>query len=322
MTSVPPLVPISYSLTRDSDKRQRQIERDYDLALTAASVDDIRRIEAANLIASANAARANLAAQQASLDVAEASHTELREINSGIARSNSLLADILSAVDDMADELANVHGAIERQTEMQRAAFLAVHAELTRIAGQLLESHHTLKNIEEVLRSPYEAQVRELSKNAIHWIDAGKKHSGREQSDDFDDAFQQLEEIIKIPKGNQDYVTWFQIGWLRWKHHKNVASAEEAFYRAARLSAPTTNAYHVTSLRHWAYMLYLQQKFEDAYQTIQRAVVLSREHDVLFDAARYASLTGRNEEAVRLLDECIELRPTTIVEMFAEEDFQ
>ncbi len=30
----------------------------------------------------------------------------------------------------------------------------------------------------------------------------------------------------------QDYVAWFQLGWLRWKHENNVQSAEEAFYRA------------------------------------------------------------------------------------------
>ena len=61
MASVPPFVPFSSFLMPFSDKRERQIERDYHLALTAASVDALREIQAAHLAVSVNAARANLA---------------------------------------------------------------------------------------------------------------------------------------------------------------------------------------------------------------------------------------------------------------------
>ncbi len=318
MESLPPSISLFHPT-----KHERQIERDYQITLTASNVDQLKQIEAANLAVTAQAARANLAAQKANQALSRSNLAALENIRDEHRETNVMLGNILDVLEDMSAELANIHNAIDRQTAMQRAAFRIVHADLTRIAESVLETHKTLKNIEVLLRQPYETKVLELRNQASRWLERGMNNSERqkEQADDYEDAFRLLEEVIKNPVGNQDYVAWFQIGWLRWKHYNDKPSAEQAFYRATRLSAPTTDAYHVKSLRHWAQMQYEQQKYEDAYQTIQRAVAISREHDVLRDAARYASRTGRNQEAIQLLDECIELRPTTIVEMFAEEDF-
>ena len=145
---------------------------------------------------------------------------------------------------------------------------------------------------------------------------------GRERDDDFEDASHLLQEVIKNPIGNQDYVAWFQTGWLQWKHFRNLPEAERAFHRAVRLSAPEANDYYRLSIRHLAHMQYLQGRHEDAYQTIQRAIKAATDHDAPFDAARYAARTGRTAEAVALLDQCIDLVPATIITMFAEEDFR
>ncbi len=62
--------------------------------------------------------------------------------------------------------------------------------------------------------------------------------------------------------------------------------------------------------------------YNDAYATIQKALQVSpKSHDIRYDAARYAAKTGREQEALDLLDKCINQRPQTIVEMFSEEDF-
>ena len=79
--------------------------------------------------------------------------------------------------------------------------------------------------------------------------------------------------------------------------------------------------WHTKSLRHLAQMQYLLGKLDDAYATAHRALAVRREHETLYDTARYASKTGRKDEMVALLDECIELQPNTIVTMFSEEDF-
>lgn len=69
-------------------------------------------------------------------------------------------------------------------------------------------------------------------------------------------------------------------------------------------------------------MLYLQGKHEEAHSLMQKALSINREHDTLFDAARYAAKTGRGAEALDYLEKCVLARPTTIVTMFAEADFQ
>lgn len=68
-------------------------------------------------------------------------------------------------------------------------------------------------------------------------------------------------------------------------------------------------------------MKYLQGQHEEAYQTMHKAINISQDHDTLFDAARYAAKTGRESEVASLLEKCINLQPTTIVTMYAEEDF-
>ena len=102
----------------------------------------------------------------------------------------------------------------------------------------------------------------------------------------------------------------------------DVAQAKEAFFQAQRLSALLRDLWHTKSVRHMAAMQREQEKLEDAYHTIHRALAVSREYESLLDAARYASKTGRSEEATRLLDECVGIRPETIITMFAEEDFK
>ena len=59
-----------------------------------------------------------------------------------------------------------------------------------------------------------------------------------------------LKSTTDNPIGMQDYVAFFQIGWLLWKHEHDIVAAEDAFYRAQRLSSSKRDLYHALSLRH------------------------------------------------------------------------
>jgi tetratricopeptide (TPR) repeat protein len=103
---------------------------------------------------------------------------------------------------------------------------------------------------------------------------------------------------------------------------RNLAEAEEAFYQAARLSGPKADFFHAYSLWHLANMQDLQGRPAEAYDTVHKALrITPNDHDTMYDAARYAAKTGRESEALQLLDKCINLQPQTIITMFSEEDF-
>ena len=144
---------------------------------------------------------------------------------------------------------------------------------------------------------------------------------GRDRKEDFNDSMRLFRITMENPIGMQDYVVWFHYGWLLWQHEEKIPEAAEAFYRAGRLSGHKADLYHLESLRHLAHMQYLLGNLEDAYQTIQKALAMDGHHATLYDAARYAARTDRPQESLRLLEACIRMQPTTIVSMFAEEDF-
>ena len=231
-------------------------------------------------------------------------------------------ADNLRAHQETNRYLSSIEAGIDRLNDTVTEGFDAVTDGLERISKQMMQQQRILNDIAEILRRPYEAKVLELRREAHKWLTSGMKTTGRDRDESWKDATRLLHTVIENPIGMQDYVVWFQHGWLLWKHKKNVPEAEEAFYRAQRLSAASRDLYHLKSLRHLAYMQYLQDKHTDAYATIQKALNVSRNHATVYDAARYAAKTGREQESLSLLDECIELEPTTIITMFSEVDFQ
>lgn len=123
------------------------------------------------------------------------------------------------------------------------------------------------------------------------------------------------------PIGKQDYVSWFQIGYLRWKHLGDLAQAEEAFRRAVRLSEPSADQYFSESVRHLAHIRYLQHAPQEALEILRRIEDKSPDAEVRYELARYAAVSGRPEEAISWLERAIEAKPTTILAMFVEPDF-
>ncbi|HWT00060.1 MAG TPA: hypothetical protein VN256_07425 [Pyrinomonadaceae bacterium] len=232
----------------------------------------------------------------------------LAEIANRQDRTNDLLYSLVEGVGDL-------NHSVKVQNEVLQQGF-------KESAQLLLQQQHTLEQIADVLSRPYETQVLELLREADRALTTGMKSLGRDRREEFADASRLLREVLANPIGSRNYVAWFQMGWLKWKHEQNITEAEEAFYQASRLSAPKADLYHTRGLSHLAYMQYFEAKYSDAYATIHQALRLSPDdHDIRYDAARYAARDGREVEALDLLDKCIEQEPQTFVLMFTERDF-
>ena len=216
--------------------------------------------------------------------------------------------------------------------------------------GVLRENQKTLAAISETLSHRYDTEVKELLAEGVRWLKEGAKSDELKEADSFearkaldywDTALKRFNDVVANKVGEQNYVAWFEIGWLRWKliamRHTGEPSvlvelfhdAEKAFYTAQLYSAPNRDLLHTKALRHMAEMQYLQgkhgkdpqTKYAEAWQTSQRALTVSREYETIYNAARYAAKLSRRNDVVSCLDECIELRPGTIQIMFSEEDF-
>lgn len=300
--------------THDS-RRLRDIENNYHVEMIAENTGQLRQYHSQSL---------RLQAAQAAITVQGFSEMAARQdttnnILGGMAQDMGAMVSGINRLNDGMDTLNRT------ATDTLDAVYsleATVNDCFERVSQQMLQQQKTLDDIAELLRRPYEAKAKELRVEADKWLTQGMKNTGRDREEDWKDAMRLLRVCVENPIGMQDYVAWFQIGWLLWKRDQNIAEAEDAFYRAQRLSASKADLYHVKSLRHYAYMLYLQGKHEEAYSLMQKALGINTEHDTLFDAARYAAKTGHGAEALDYLEKCILERPTTIVTMFAETDFQ
>lgn len=237
-------------------------------------------------------------------------------------QANSMLLALVGNVDQLNAGIDSLNFAADvtidllyEQTEVLQKGFEI-------IAERMLSQQKTLREIADIIRSPYETKALELLQEAENALRNGMQSTGRDQVEEFKDAERLLGLIIKNPIGSRNYVAWFQIGWINWKYKNNYLEAEEAFYQSARLSGSAGDLYNVYSQRHRAYMQYLQGRPADAYETVQKALnILPNDYDINYDAARYAAKTKREEQALQFLEKCIELHPTTINTMFAEDDF-
>lgn len=296
---------IDYYLKNDEG---RQIDIDYHVAMLATNSREVVKI---------NSQLFKVQAAQAAITLKgfESLYLQNKETNKSLDNVNRGLEKI-----DL--NLANIGESINRiETSIEQIS-LELENGFREVASVLIEQRELLKKIARQLGSPYEQKVLELRNEADRWLLAGMNEIGRERDENFDDALRLFECCLENPIGMQDYVVWFQIGWLNWKHKKDLKSSENAFYRSQRLSKINKDIYHLKSLRHLAIILYLQNKFEEAYQSIIIAVLLfPNDHDTLFDAARYAAKTGREEESLEYLSKCIDQCASTSITMFAEKDF-
>lgn len=272
--------------------------------MAAANSGQIAAFEAESLRMQAEMAAENIRQGKALSEIVE----EFRELNTSI--------DGLRL--ETCEGFLSLESAISDQTN-------AIVDHLRQLSSIMVLQQKELRKISNSLSTPYESQALELRRQAGKWLDRGRSKvmSDDSRTDDFHDAMGLLLKIIENPIGNQDYVTWFEIGWLRWKLETDIAGAEQAFRRAARLSGENADLYHSLSLRHVAHMLYLKGDIESAFEILLRNFEPTcRIIGVPFDLARYAARTGRTSKAIKLLEYCIDRQPTILITMFAEEDFR
>lgn len=302
-------------------QRLRRIEHEYALELTAHNSEVIKH-------SLQELTRGQLLQSKANVLAMSELAARSDETNEHLSQSNVYLASIEQSLNFLGHEMtsvrtgiADVNSNLEQIDESVRAGFMSIEKVLTKVAGHLAEHSERLAEIGELLRQPYETEVRELADTAEEWLRRGSQTIGDDRRENWDEALKVFEMIVQNPKGRLDHTVWFKIGYLRWQHLTDVDSAIAAFNTARRVSSPRPDLYYLKSLRHLAYMYSLQGKFDKAYEFIGQAVEYSRDHETLFDAARYAARTHRRSEAIERLNECIDLEPLTIDLMFSEPDF-
>lgn len=307
----------------------------YDLSRQAEVVRDIDNQYQMELIAESNHQLVEYQAQLLRLQH-EAAITNIRNMTDSTYRqdqANNLLSALVGGVDQISHSIDSLNAterealhALNAQTEVMQRGFedlaTRIQGGFEDIASRMMEQQHELENIGYLLSKPYETKVRELLNEAENALMAAMQSRDRDQLEEFKDASRLLQDVLANPIGSRNYVAWFNTGWINWKFNQNLAEAEEAFYQAARLSAPYEDIYHTKSLRYLAYMQYFQGRPDEAYKNILKALrVRPNDHDIMYDSARYAAITGLESKTLELLDKCIDLQPQTIEVMFSEKDF-
>ena len=245
--------------TSGSD-RIRGLNHEYHVEMIAKSTQQLADYQRTSLILQGGIAYATLRSQA---DLAQGQ----QQIAQEQSEANQKLRAMAQSVDSMVQGLNNLNRKVDE-------GFDFIARSLESVSQQLFEQQQTLEAIADILQRPYEVKALELRKEADKWLSSGMNNTGRERDEDWKDATRLLQAATNNPVGMQDYVAWFQIGWLQWKHEQDIAQAEQSFYRAMRLSASNKDLYHIKSVRHLAYMQYLQNNFKDAYLTIKKLQLL------------------------------------------------
>lgn len=199
----------------------------------------------------------------------------------------------------------------------------SVRQTLAPFAAQVLNHQQSLRQIAASLRHLHQQDKVKVLEEADMALRNGMSGVGRDRLEDLRDALRLLRTIQADPVSGRDYYVWFHIGWILWQLDGNLTEAEEAFYQAARLSAQAGDLLHNFSLRHQAYMQYLQNKHKLAHSTIGKGLTrFPNDAEILYDAARYAARAERTAEAIAHLDRCFDTNPLVFVYALNEEDFQ
>lgn len=297
-------------------QQTREINNEYYIQIQARNSEAALRCQRAQLKAQVAAAALNLRGQ---MEIAQRQDTA-NQILGGLAGD---MGSLLGLAEQMSGHLESIESTLENVNATIQQGFASVTAVLERAVTVLVQQQKTITQIADTLSRPNETEARECLRDGQIMLDSYMKTEGREQQENAKDALRLFQRVIDNEIGKQSYVAWFNIGYLRWHHLKDVVQAEEAFFQAQRLSGIKQDyAWQTQSLRHMAEMQRLQDRVEEAYHTVHRALAISREYASLLCAARYAKKTSKAEEFMTLLDECIEMRPETIITMFAEEDFK
>ncbi|MBB6052353.1 hypothetical protein [Armatimonas rosea] len=174
----------------------------------------------------------------------------------------------------------------------------------------------------EALTVNYDPMLREMAIQGRQALKNGICLTGREQVEELRDALKLLQGVLANPIGSRNYAVWFEVAWLQWSLGLPLTEATDSFYHTARLSNNTNPGYRLRALRHQAFLLGEQGKWDEAWTVGQTATELSTVSDPHFwiEQARYALLAGHPDEATTLLKRALDHDPTSAFALYSEPD--
>lgn len=196
-----------------------------------------------------------------------------------------------------------------------------IESQVKAIVLEFEEQRGELDRVSADARSRSSPGVSDMRIEADQLLKCGMGSSGFDRDGHFDTAIKLLHVVARDINGAGDGTVWFQIGWLQWQHAGNLPAAEDAFTRAITVASDLTGTFAEMLSRHLAYVRYERGDYEGAWAALAEAEWVSERIGARFDQARYASLTGRDDESAGLLLGCLKERPALLLAMLADEDF-
>ncbi len=303
----------------------RAINREYYTELTAKTTTAIAIMQAEQLRMQADSSAETLKLLGEMSESQLAANTLLESVDGGIDELVGLTKQMVSYLESIEDSLNRGFGQIEGTLREINDTLSEINDTLivgfNRTVMAICEQTQVLSAISHTLSTPYETKARELLREGQRWLEAGAESKGTEKEENWRDALRLFRAVFENDIGRQNYVAWFNAGYLEWNLLNDPATAEKSFSNAQRYSAPARDPWHTKSLRHMAEMQYLQERYTEARDTALKAVGVKREYETLYNLARYHAKLGNRVEMLKLLDECITLRPETVGIIFSEADF-
>jgi len=145
----------------------------------------------------------------------------------------------------------------------------------------------------------------------------------KERDDAYEDAYTTYCIVAETAFGRTDRTTWFQLGWLMWKHYRDLDKAIQYFSDAAECSNGQRDIFCRKILRHLAYMQYLQGDLKAAYDTSRFMMDIGVKPQALFDIARYQACSGKTTASyvLELIDVVLVVFPAQYIALLIDDDF-
>lgn len=299
-----------FDALREDRRYFREIDNHHNNHLIAKSLQHLEKLSQQQVLAGLRQAAAVTGGEQ---------------IRAGELGPSAVLEAISCDIRAMAGAVEDLVEGQARTTQAVNTLAGIVAQGMQYLAQQAARQHQEAQDVRE---HPVRTEARELARAAEEHLKIAVENPGKDQRKLFKIAIEAFSKVLRNPRGDQDYITWFHIGFLRWKAENDLSGAEEAFDQARLLSMGAKDVWYFDSIRHMAEMQHRQGRHADAYSTI-RPAALRRDGSnyfgddvlVLFDAARYLARADRTEDYIKFLEGCIRLEPLTIGSMFGEPDF-
>ncbi len=257
--------------------------------------------------------------------LADAAHAEVDLLNlqlSEAAQRRGKDAALLSSLKDIGDTLCDMASDIESIEAGVWSLNTLVEGWLSRISAQLKQHEDSLVLISQYLEDARGTAISaDWERARLALSEEAGAAQGERSRERLRQVERQLRELVSDSAGERHYMAWFEIGWIRWKVDSNLPKAEEAFGRAVLFSETKDKAFFAYSLRHQAYMRYLQDNYEGAWETICESLRAYDELLARVDAAHYAAVTERREEMLDLARQCLKTSAVVIAALYSEPDF-